>query len=213
MTDSTRNRDRIAVGVVAAILLAGGVGTWLAGRQWQDFGRMSGHMGMGGSTFVHPAWLAVGTLLVAAAVGGLYLLVRERDSDVATEPTASTGSTTARVDTADDDTVANDSVDDTIDDDSRIDDSDVADDSDRPSQRSLLAVLPADERRVLAPVFDSPGLTQIELRDRSGFSKSKVSQVVTSLEKRGLIAREPQGRTYRIYPVDDIDSDTTVDEP
>ncbi|WP_377076434.1 helix-turn-helix transcriptional regulator [Natronoarchaeum sp. GCM10025703] len=71
--------------------------------------------------------------------------------------------------------------------------------------RPLLDVLPEDERRILQPVVDSPGLTQIELRDRADFSKSKVSQTVSDLEKRGLLYREPQGRTYRIYPSDDLD--------
>lgn len=64
----------------------------------------------------------------------------------------------------------------------------------------VLEVLPEDERRILTPVLETPGLTQVELRGRSDFSKSKVSQVVTTLEKRGLLYREPQGRTYRIYP-------------
>lgn len=63
-----------------------------------------------------------------------------------------------------------------------------------------LELLPEDERRVVDPVVDSPGLTQVELRGRSSFSKSKVSQVVTTLEERGLLYREPQGRTYRVYP-------------
>ena len=65
-------------------------------------------------------------------------------------------------------------------------------------------VLPEDERRILAPVIKSPGLTQIEVRDRSEFSKSKVSQTVSDLEQRGLLYRERQGRTYRIYPSDDL---------
>lgn len=65
---------------------------------------------------------------------------------------------------------------------------------------SALELLPEDENRILKPVLQSPGLTQVELRGRSDFSKSKVSQVVTTLEKRGLLYREPQGRTYRIYP-------------
>ncbi|MFB6114260.1 MAG: helix-turn-helix transcriptional regulator [Halodesulfurarchaeum sp.] len=74
--------------------------------------------------------------------------------------------------------------------------------------KRLLDVLPEDERRILEPVLDSPGLTQIALRDRSDFSKSKVSQTVSDLEKRGLLYRERQGRTYRVYPSDDLGSDS-----
>lgn len=72
----------------------------------------------------------------------------------------------------------------------------------------VLDVLPDDERRILEPVLESPGITQIALRDRSEFSKSKVSQTVTDLEKRGLLYREKQGRTYRVYPADDLATGT-----
>lgn len=72
------------------------------------------------------------------------------------------------------------------------------------SQARVLDFLPDDERRILEPVIFSPGITQIELRDRSDFSKSKVSQTVSALEKRGLLYRERQGRTYRVYPSDDL---------
>jgi hypothetical protein len=76
----------------------------------------------------------------------------------------------------------------------------------------VIEVLPEDERRILEPILDSPGITQIALRDRSEFSKSKVSQTVTDLEKRGLLYREKQGRTYRVYPADDIaNGDETAD--
>lgn len=69
-----------------------------------------------------------------------------------------------------------------------------------PEQSSALTVLPDDERRILEPILESPGLTQVELRGRSGFSKAKVSHTVSELEDRGLIYREKQGRTYRVYP-------------
>jgi uncharacterized membrane protein len=71
---------------------------------------------------------------------------------------------------------------------------------------SVLDLLPEDERRILEPVLASAGLTQIELRDRSDFSKAKVSQTVTDLEKRGLLYREQQGRTYRIYPDESLET-------
>lgn len=69
-----------------------------------------------------------------------------------------------------------------------------------PSTPRRLALLPEDERRVVEPILDSPGLTQVELRGRSDFSKAKVSQTVSELEDRGLVYRERQGRTYRVYP-------------
>ncbi len=68
----------------------------------------------------------------------------------------------------------------------------------------MFDILPDDERRVLEPVLMSPGTTQIELRDRSDFSKRKVGQAVSELEKRGLLYRERQGRMYRVYPSDEL---------
>ncbi len=68
------------------------------------------------------------------------------------------------------------------------------------SQAGILDVLPHDETRIIEPVLTSPGITQRELRDRADFSKAKISQSVTDLEKRGLLYREEYGRTYRLYP-------------
>ena len=125
-----------------------------------------------------------GTLLVVAIIGGAYVLFRdeltERLDDVDgvdTDPAPSTPS------------------------------AEPAEPSLNPEsnpEARVLDLLPDDERRVLEPVLDSPGITQIELRDRSEFSKSKVSQTVSSLEERGLLYRESQGRTYRVYPSDDL---------
>lgn len=63
-----------------------------------------------------------------------------------------------------------------------------------------LTILPEDERHLLEPIVETPGITQQEVVDRSDFSNAKVSQTLKSLRERGLIYREPQGRTYRLYP-------------
>lgn len=68
------------------------------------------------------------------------------------------------------------------------------------SRPSALDILPEDERQIVEPVLTSPGITQLELRDRADFSKAKISQTVTDLEKRGILSREASGRTYRLYP-------------
>jgi len=64
---------------------------------------------------------------------------------------------------------------------------------------AVLDVLPADERRVLEPVIESPGITQLALRDRADFSKAKISQTVASLEERacstGSARAAPTGST------------------
>lgn len=38
------------------------------------------------------------------------------------------------------------------------------------------------------------------MKGRSDFSKSKVNQVADRLGDRGIVYREPQGRTCRVYP-------------
>lgn len=63
-----------------------------------------------------------------------------------------------------------------------------------------LEILPEDERRILEPILDTPGITQLEVVARSDFSDAKVSQTLKALRERGLVYREPQGRTYRLYP-------------
>lgn len=63
-----------------------------------------------------------------------------------------------------------------------------------------LEILPTDERDILEPIIDTPGITQVEVVARSDFSDAKVSQTLKALRERGLVYREPQGRTYRLYP-------------
>lgn len=63
-----------------------------------------------------------------------------------------------------------------------------------------LGILPEDERHLVELIRDTPGITQVEVVARSDFSDAKVSQTLTTLRERGLIYREPQGRTYRLYP-------------
>lgn len=63
-----------------------------------------------------------------------------------------------------------------------------------------LEILPEAERRVLEPVLETPGITQVEVVARSDYSDAKVSQTLKALRGRGLVYREPQGRTYRLYP-------------
>ena len=197
----TRTRLDLAVAIVVAGILVLGVGAaWQTYRQAQAHGEMMGHDAAVHGP--HPVWVLLATVFVASAVGGIYWLVRDR---IPTEegrapdgqPTLSAGSDPDGVDTAADPNPAADEP--------GGSDSSKSTAGESLHRPAVLDVLPADERRVLEPVIASPGLTQIELRDRSDFSKSKVSQTVTGLEKRGLLYRERQGRTYRVYPADDLD--------
>lgn len=59
-------------------------------------------------------------------------------------------------------------------------------------------LLSEDEKRVMNEVVKSEGITQDSLVYRLGFSKAKVSLLLSSLEEKGLVFREKLGRTYSI---------------
>lgn len=174
--------------LVGFILLIGGFATWQAYQQWRVLGEMGDHMGTSVTAMhgTHPVWYLLGTILVAGVIAGGYLGIRHRIVSPNSQPTAS------------DVTESGSGITD------RNGGKDGLSMAETETDRPILDLLPDDERRILQPVIESPGLTQIELRDRSDFSKSKVSQTVTDLEKRGLLYREPQGRTYRVYPADEL---------
>ncbi len=180
--------DRIVAAVVGIVVLLGGASAWQAA---QSTGR---HMGSGGGGVQthHSLWMLVGTLVVAGVIVAIYLGVRSQinaeSSAVSTEAAVSRTADSKPTETAQ----------------GREIPAEADEASNATPSKQLLELLPDDERRILQPVVDSPGLTQIELRDRASFSKSKISQTVTDLEKRGLLYREPQGRTYRIYPGDEL---------
>ena len=223
-----RRRADAVVGVLLGfVLVAGGALTWRAYRQRRAFEQSMGSMmdsSIGSMHGPDPLWYAVGTLLVAGVIGGVYLLTRDDltrsgetdsvghrepdQSSVAAPPSIEDGGSQATPPDPGSDPQAS-SPDPGSDPQASSPDpgSDPQAASLNPEadpQARVLDLLPDDERRVLEPVLTSPGITQIELRDRSDFSKSKVSQTVSSLEERGLLYRERQGRTYRVYPSDDL---------
>lgn len=180
-----RKQADIAAGtLVAAILLFGIVGVI---QLHLSDGPMASEMGP------IPVMAVIGPLLmslvIASVVGGVYVFVRGQvfttPTDVSNEADGGSGLDDAT------DATTNASVE--------------PQQSEPLVRRQLLDVLPDDERRILEPVIESPGLTQIAVRDRSDYSKSKVSQTITDLEERGLLYRESQGRTYRVYPAEDLD--------
>ena len=216
--------DLLAGGIVAAVVLVGvaaAVDVYTTATATNGMGMGMNH---GDATGWSDAlWTLLRAVAVAAVVGGAYVLARD-DLHAALGDGSDAGVTDSRIDAdsptdadADSPTDADGEtpVTDDVDPDPGSDDVDKAsspDDIDDTGTRAaagsnaadVLRVLPDDERRILQPVVDDPGLTQIEVRDRSEFSKSKVSQTITDLEKRGLLYRESQGRTYRVYPDDDL---------
>lgn len=201
MRESVRNTltrdvaDRLVLALVAGIALLGGYSTLRAYWQLRTTGGMMSGMlvGMPGT---NPVWNAVGTLVAVSVVLGAYAFTRRHlEAEAETNPDSSTPARTDRTATESaprtGETAALNADAESV---------PVEKGNDRTDANDVLAVLPVDERRVLEPILDSPGVTQVELRGRSDFSKAKVSQTVSELEDRGLIYREPQGRTYRVYP-------------
>lgn len=198
-----RLADRLAALAVVVLLAIGLYGSWQAYRQAQATDRMMGSMmdgSMGGMGTTDPLWTVLVTVVAVVVVGGVYVAVRDDLTDPPGEadgslggPTGRTGATGAHPDQSTSSPSGTSTS--------------AANPTTGPASsngRRLLDVLPEDERRVLEPVLTSPGLTQIELRDRADFSKSKVSQTVSALEKRGLLYRERQGRTFRVYPDESV---------
>lgn len=186
-----RRQADIVVGVVIVVILVLGI---YSAMQLSLDGTMEQ---MGSAPAIHYVGPVLVSLVVASVIGGVYAFVREQAF-----PTAPATDPPTAVDRASDDDDRTDETDSDAEPGTEAADVPL---TDRAPEYQILDVLPEDERRILKPVVDSPGLTQIAVRDRSGFSRSKVSQTITDLEERGLLYRERQGRTYRVYPDDDLD--------
>ena len=63
----------------------------------------------------------------------------------------------------------------------------------------LLQGLDEFEKKILIIVREQEGITQNTLHLRGNISKAKLSQVLASLEKKGLINREAQGKTRAVH--------------
>lgn len=61
--------------------------------------------------------------------------------------------------------------------------------------------LSADENAVIGEVEKAGEITQDSLRFRLGWSKAKVSTILTNLDRMNLIQRERQGKTYNVFLV------------
>jgi len=63
----------------------------------------------------------------------------------------------------------------------------------------LLKGLDEYEKKVINAVKEQDGIKQNTLRLRTDMSKSKLSLVLTELEKKNLIKKVPEGKTNKIY--------------
>ncbi len=63
----------------------------------------------------------------------------------------------------------------------------------------ILKGLDSFEQQALKAVREQDGIMQNTLRLRVDMSKAKLSQVLSGLEKKGLVRREPQGKSLAVY--------------
>lgn len=63
----------------------------------------------------------------------------------------------------------------------------------------LLKGLNDEEKRVIKAVKEQDGITQQTLRYRTDLHKSKLSIILDTLEKKGLIKRVPKGKTNQVH--------------
>lgn len=62
----------------------------------------------------------------------------------------------------------------------------------------MLRGLDENEKTVLPIIRDTEGITQATLRLKTSFSKARLSYVLQSLEKKGIITRVPKGKNLVI---------------
>src|SRR3989338_888707 len=76
------------------------------------------------------------------------------------------------------------------------------------SRKKALAIvrkkLSDDEKKMLKQIEIAESITQDSLRARLGWSKAKVSTILTRLDKMNLVQKERQGKTYKIFLSKDL---------
>ena len=63
----------------------------------------------------------------------------------------------------------------------------------------LLKGLDEEEKKVIRAVKEQDGITQQTLRLRTDLHKSKLSIVLAQLEEKGLVKRESNGKTKKVF--------------
>lgn len=67
-----------------------------------------------------------------------------------------------------------------------------------------IEILKEDEQTILKLIVEKDGIDQREIQRKTDFSKTKVSKILSELEKRGNIRKEPYGRRNKIFLTDKI---------
>ena len=70
--------------------------------------------------------------------------------------------------------------------------------------RHTLALLEEGERKILKVIIESGEIRQDQLLEATGYSKARVSQLVTRLEKLGLVRKEKFERTNKLFSTGEV---------
>ena len=70
--------------------------------------------------------------------------------------------------------------------------------------RIISMLLDQNEKRVFDTILEHEGITQYMIRVKTNLSKSTVSEILSSFEKKNLINRIAKGKTYSIFLTKDI---------
>ena len=65
-------------------------------------------------------------------------------------------------------------------------------------------MLDQNEQKVFEAIHEKEGITQTMIRLKTDLSKGTVSQILAHFERKNIIKREPQGKTYSVYLVKEI---------
>lgn len=65
-------------------------------------------------------------------------------------------------------------------------------------------MLDKNEQKIFDVVREHEGITQNMIRFKTDLSKAAVSQILSNFEKKNLVRREPNGKTYSVYLIKEI---------
>lgn len=63
----------------------------------------------------------------------------------------------------------------------------------------MMNAMNEDERKVIGEIKTAGEITQDSLRFRLGWSKAKLSTILSHLDRLGIIQKERSGKTYRVF--------------